>query len=99
MSPSRKGANGRDARGRFVPGNAGGPGNPHAAQVARLREELLQAVTAADLRDVIEAILVKAKTGDPIAAKLLFDRLLGPAIAIDIMERIEALETVVRNGG
>ena len=31
------GDNGRDARGRFAPGNAGGPGNPFARRVAELR--------------------------------------------------------------
>lgn len=39
-------ANGRDGSGRFAPGNTGGPGNPHAASVARLRTTMLGAVAA-----------------------------------------------------
>ena len=34
----------RDARGRFAPGNQGGPGNPFARRVAALRQSLLDAV-------------------------------------------------------
>jgi hypothetical protein len=32
---------GRDAKGRFAPGNAGGPGNPFARRTAELRREFL----------------------------------------------------------
>src|SRR5438067_2077329 len=38
----------RDADGRFVKGNRGGPGNPFARRVAELRRELLEAVSADD---------------------------------------------------
>ncbi len=43
--------NGRDTRARFAPENAGGPGNPHAAKVTKLRSALLNAVTEEDVRD------------------------------------------------
>lgn len=35
--------------GRFLPGNAGGPGNPYAARVGELRAALLNAVKPGDL--------------------------------------------------
>jgi hypothetical protein len=37
--PSINGDNGRTARGRFANGNRGGPGNPFARQMARMRRE------------------------------------------------------------
>ena len=38
-----QGQDGRDTRGRFVRGNAGGPGNPFARQVAAMRQEFMKA--------------------------------------------------------
>ena len=76
--------NGRDARGRFAPGNAGGPGNPFARRVAQLRKVLLEAVSDADLQIVAEQLVVKAKMGDLAATKLLFQYVLGkPAATVD----------------
>lgn len=92
MAPSPNGSNGRDNAGRFAPGNAGGPGNPYAQRVGRLRSALLDAISEDDLRGVIGALVKKAKDGNVAAAKILFNRCLGPPIASDILERIEALE-------
>lgn len=88
---SVNGAN-RDERGRFVKGNPGGPGNPLAKKVMKLRSALLDAVTKEDLIGVVNALVGKAKEGDTAAAKILFDRLLGRPLEADILERIEALE-------
>jgi hypothetical protein len=75
---------GRDSRGRFAPGNPGGPGNPFARRVAELRKVLLQAVSEEDLRVVAEQLVVKAKMGDLAATKLLFQYVLGkPAATVD----------------
>jgi hypothetical protein len=93
--PSTNGSNGRTAGGRFAKGNAGGPGNPHARPAARLRSALFKAVTPDDLRDVIQALLTAAKGGDVSAAKELMQRLLGPPEAIDLLERLEALEAKI----
>jgi len=92
MTPSPNGDNGRDEQGRFIVGNAGGPGNPHAAQVGRLRSAVLSAVTEGDMREVVVALVGKAKKGDVVAARVLFDRVLGKPIEADLMARIEALE-------
>ncbi|MEQ8771086.1 MAG: hypothetical protein RIB60_11330 [Phycisphaerales bacterium] len=79
---SRLGDGDRDERGRFLPGNGGGPGNPHGGQVARLRAALLDQVSADDLRDIVRAMVVRAKGGDMAAAKELLNRVLGrPAAA------------------
>ena len=84
-SPSPNGSNGRDARGRFVGGNAGGPGNPHAKKVAKLRSAMLSAVTQKDFREVVKALIQRAKAGDVAAIRELLDRCIGkPTQPLDI---------------
>ena len=90
------GDGGRDSGGRFTTGNAGGPGNPYARRVGALRSALLDAVSDEDIRRTIEAIVAQARDGDIVAAKILFDRLLGPPIAADVVARLEALEEARR---
>ena len=95
--PSTNGDNGRDRdeRGRFTTGNSGGPGNPYARRVAQLRSALIACVTDDDLQQVASAMIAAAKGGDVAAARLLFDRVLGPAVPVDVIEKIEALEQAV----
>jgi hypothetical protein len=82
--PAPAADNGRDARGRFTAGNAGGPGNPFARRVAELRKVLLGTVTDDELRIVAGQLMVKAKFGDLAAIKLLFQYVLGkPAATVD----------------
>lgn len=90
--PSPTELDGRDRRGRFGPGNKAGRGNPLAGKVQRLRAAMVAAVKPNDLREVIAGLLDAAKAGDVQAAKLLFDRCLGPAAALDIDIRISDLE-------
>lgn len=94
-TPSPNGDNGRDAGGRFAKGNPGGPGNPHARQVAELRSALLSAVSIDDLLAVIKALVQKAQGGDVQATKLLLDRLLGASEALDVLIRLDALDEQV----
>lgn len=82
----------RDENGRFVKGNSGGPGNPFAARIGRLRSVLIDAVTEEDMRETIRAVVEAARGGDLAAAKLLFDRVLGPPVEADLIERIEKIE-------
>ncbi len=91
-APSANGGNGRDGSGRFAKGYGGGPGNPHARRVARFRSALLKAVTPADVREVVATLLAQAKSGDVPAIRELFQRLLGPPVELDMIERLEALE-------
>ncbi len=92
------GSDGRDQRGRFAPGNTGGPGNPHAAQVAKLRAALLEAVTPEDLRAVVGSLVNAAKGGSVPAARELLERLLGKPVELDLLARLEALEALAGNG-
>ena len=82
-APSTNVANGHDTNGRFAAGNTLGRGNPHAAQVARLRSVMLSAVSEDDLRAVVGKLVELAKGGDVPAIKLLLDRVLGKVVAIE----------------
>jgi hypothetical protein len=91
-TPSPNGSNGKGAAGRFVKGNPGGPGNPYARHVAELRSALFNAVAPDDLRAVVASLLIQAKQGDVASIKELLQRLLGPPEAVDLIERMDALE-------
>src|ERR1700683_2732856 len=82
----------RSANGRFAKGNPGGPGNPFNRAVAALRCALVAQVTAADLEEVLAVLLIKAKTGDLAAIKLLLAYTIGkPAAGVgpDTLEQQE----------
>ena len=72
-----------DTNGRFAAGNTLGRGNPHAAQVARLRSAMLSAVSEDDMKAVVGKLVALAKDGDVPAIKLLFDRVLGKVVTVD----------------
>ncbi len=97
--PSPNGPNGRDGRGRFAQGNSGGPGNPHAGKVAKLRSALLAAVTEEDVRQIVERLVQLAKDGDLAAVRELFLRTIGRPLEPDILERLERLEAAVQPSG
>lgn len=91
MEPSANGSNGRGTGGRFAAGNAGGPGNPHAARVAQLRATLLAAVTDDDIRAIVATLVAQAKGGDLAAIRELLDRLLGkPLAGVAVTMELEA---------
>lgn len=90
--PSPSDLDGRDRRGRFARGNKSGRGNPLAGRVQRLRAALVAAVKPQDLRAVIAGLVTAAKAGDVQAAKLLLDRVCGPAAALDLELRLSELE-------
>ena len=77
-----KGERGED--GRFLPGNAGGPGNPYARKVAALRGSVMNAVTHEDIEAIIHSQVEKAKQGDTVAAKFIVERILGRPQTIDL---------------
>jgi hypothetical protein len=95
MPPSRNGSNGRDSHGRFTAGNAGGPGNPHVMQTAKLRAKLLEAVMPDDIEAVIKQLVTMARSGDMPAIRELLDRVLGKPNSSDLAERVERLEALV----
>ena len=92
IGPLEPFTDGRDASGRFLPGNPGGTGNPHAKKVGKLRSALLAAVSQADMRAIVKRLVQDAKGGDAAAARLILDRCLGPAEAVDVAVRLLELE-------
>jgi hypothetical protein len=66
-----------DAKGRFAKGNAGGPGNPYARQVAELRRELLLRCTPERIGKIADRMMELAEEGNVSAAKLIFQYVLG----------------------
>lgn len=88
---------GRDARGRFAPGNRAGRGNPHAIRVQKLRSAMLKAVKPDDMREITEKLVELSKSGDLDAAELLLDRVFGRVVARD--PELEELMQQVREMG
>ncbi len=97
LDPINPFANGRDVTGRFAPGNAGGPGNPYARQVAALRAAMMEAVSPADLRAVVSKLLELAKGGNVTAIREVLERTLGKPVEADLLERMERLEAQAAN--
>lgn len=96
--PSPNGTNGRDASGRFAPGNAGGPGNPHGGKAARFRSILLDAVSDEDMRAVARTLVERAKAGEQWAVRELLDRAIGkplPAVPTAEFAEQRAFQIVV----
>ncbi len=96
VKPSRNGTVGRDERGRFAPGNPGGPGNPHAKQTGKLRSAMLKAVTEKDMRDVVMKLVELAKSGNVPAAREVLDRCLGRPVEADLIERLDQVEELLK---
>lgn len=85
----------RATRGRFAPGNTGGPGNPFAKAVGQLRSALLAAVTKADIEAIVAGLVKEAKAGNVPAAREVLDRCLGRPVEADLLVRLEELEAAV----
>ena len=80
IEQSTNGSSGRNSNGQFAKGNPGGPGNPYARHVARLRASLIEAVGDDGLKDIVQGMVTAAKGGDVAAAKLLLSYLLGKPV-------------------
>jgi hypothetical protein len=91
------GNNGRDGNGRFGSGNQAAKGrtNPHARRVVELRSAFMDAVTPDDIQDVVAALFDEAKSGNVAAIREYLSRALGPAEAVDLLERLEELESAL----
>jgi hypothetical protein len=68
---------GRDLRGMFAAGNRLSKGNPSNRRMAELRRAIHDAVTEADVKDVIKSLGDSAKAGDVIAAKVFLEFVVG----------------------
>ena len=91
--PSTNGGNGRDAGGRFTKGNPGGPGNPFARRVSRLRSRIVEELTDDELQAIVRKMIADAKDGDKAAAKLLLSYAIGkPTDPVCEPDHVEAHE-------
>lgn len=79
MATEPNGSNGvlRNARGQYAPGTSGGPGCKYAKRVAMFRKSIIHAVTAKDIRELIQSLLAAAKSGDVAAAKVVLSYTVG----------------------
>jgi hypothetical protein len=82
----------RQTKGRFVAGNPGGPGNPFARRTAALRAYLINHVTERDMQDILDVLLLNAKSGHLPSIKFLFSYVLGkpkPVVEPDMLDMQE----------
>src|SRR5262249_29379362 len=82
----------RDDKGRFLPGHPGGPGNPFAREVARMRKRILAKLTDEELDAITNKLIEQAKEGDVASAKLLFSYGLGKPTAAPDPDRLDTEE-------
>lgn len=82
----------RDARGRFIRGNNGGPGNPFGRQVAHLREVLLRSGTDENVERLANMIMERAFAGDMAAARLLLLYWIGKPKEVAEPDRVDVEE-------
>ena len=80
----------RDGSGRFLPGNPGGPGNPLARQIGRLRSALHEALTVEDMARVVRAMLKRAQAGDVAAARLCLEYAIGKPMQGSVAAALDA---------
>jgi hypothetical protein len=71
--------NERDGRGRFLPGNGGGPGNPFNRRVAALRKLMLAELSDEGARRLTRKMLEQAEQGDMSAARVFLQFTMGRA--------------------
>src|SRR5881227_1150335 len=83
---------GHEPNGQFARGNKGGPGNPFARQVAKLRKVIINRLTEEDLLAITEALLAKAKEGSVGAAKLLLAYGIGKPASAPDPDRLDGQE-------
>ncbi|MFO0866860.1 MAG: hypothetical protein U0744_19850 [Gemmataceae bacterium] len=96
--PKPSGDSERNPKGTFRNGNRGGPGNPYARRVSKLRQAVMEECAEEDLRDITRAMINLAKDGDKAAAKLVYQYALGkPDKQID-PDRIDEHELGVLKG-
>ena len=70
-------------------------GNAYAYRLAALRHSILDAVSPEDIRDIFVALVVKAKTGQADAGKLVLQYVFGKPPAMQDLERIHADDQVL----
>jgi hypothetical protein len=85
-------AGGRQADGRFAPGNRCGRGNPFSRRLGSMRTAFLDAVNAADVQAVARKLLELAKGGDLAAAQLYLAYAVGKPLPVVNPDTLDAEE-------
>ena len=88
-APATPASDARGAGGRFARGNAGGPGNPFARQVAARRKALLDAISPEDVAQMAHKLRDQALAGDTAAAKVLLGYVIGKTTAAADPDRLD----------
>jgi len=90
---------GRNGKGRFVKGYAGGPGNPHSKAVNSFRAAILEATTREDMLEIWAVLIENAKAGDLRAIREVFDRVIGkPKESVEIVGDMRETVVLVSDG-
>jgi hypothetical protein len=85
----------RNPDGTFAVGNPGGPGNVNAQRASDIRAAFYEVATAAEVAELARALLEKAQRGNVQAAKLVLAYCLGDPVALDLVEKIERMESAL----
>jgi hypothetical protein len=91
-----KAANGRDEKGRFAPGNPGGPGNPYTRQTALLRQAVLDELNEVEIRIIVQRLKARAVGGDVQAIKLVLAYAVGKPENVVNPDEVDRLEWELR---
>lgn len=93
----------RDKKGRFAPGNPGGPGNPKMRSLTEQACRIRAIVTDADLERVVRRLVDLAEGGDAQACRMVLDRLAGkapnapePTLGVDLLD-VSDLSSLAEN--
>lgn len=87
----------KDANGRFVKGNKAAVGRraKHAEHVGKLRAAMLAAMTPESVLRIMATLETEAENGNLVAIKEYLDRAVGKPLPLDVVERLEQLETLL----
>ena len=88
-NPTAQQPQGRDAKGRFTTGNAGGPGNPFGRRLADMRKAVMNAISVDDIEALLRKLLEMAMAGDIAAAKLVLQYAVGKPKPVAEPDRTE----------
>jgi hypothetical protein len=72
------GGNGRDGRGRFAPGNCGGPGRPPAANSHELKSAFQSCWTVEDMFELAHTLKSMIRQRNVRAIEIVLNRIFGP---------------------
>jgi hypothetical protein len=99
--PNGRNGGGRDERGRFKRGNKAAVGHaaPLAAKVSAIREAGIGEITPDRWARIMSAQADKAEKGDTAAAAFVGRWTQGEPQALDVLERLEKLESMVAVDG